>query len=107
MRILFTGDVMLGRLVNKLLDRENYTYVWGDALEIIRNADFSLVNLECAISSRGNEWNKTFKMFHFRADPEAIRVLSTAYIDYVSLANNQIMILKHCLIPSICLKRRR
>lgn len=91
MRILFTGDVMLGRLVNNLLDRENYTYVWGDTLEIIRNADLSLINLECAISSRGNEWNKTFKMFHFRADPEAIRVLSTAYIDYVSLANNHVL----------------
>ena len=82
---------MLGRLVNDLLDRENYTYIWGNTLEIIRNVDLSLINLECAISSGGNKWNKTFKMFHFRAHPEAIRVLSTAYIDYVSLANNHIL----------------
>lgn len=82
---------MLGRLVNKFLNRENYTYVWGDTLDIIRNADLSLVNLECAISSKGKKWDKTFKMFHFRADPEAIQVLKTACIDYVSLANNHVL----------------
>lgn len=40
------------------------------------------------ISSKGAEWTKTFKLFHFRANPDAIKVLKTASIDYVSLANN-------------------
>lgn len=91
MKILFTGDVMLGRLLNNVLNWENYMYIWGDTLDIIRNADLSLINLECAISSKGKEWNKTFKVFHFRADPEAIEVLRTAHIDYVSLANNHVL----------------
>ena len=39
-------------------------------------------------SSKGAEWTKTFKLFHFRANPDAIKVLKTASIDYVSLANN-------------------
>jgi hypothetical protein len=39
MKILFTRDVMLGRLVNNLLNRENYTYVLGDTLDIIGSAD--------------------------------------------------------------------
>jgi poly-gamma-glutamate capsule biosynthesis protein CapA/YwtB (metallophosphatase superfamily) len=91
MKILFTGDVMLGRLVNNVLNLTNYTYIWGDTLEIIRNADLSLINLECAISSKGKEWNKTIKAFHFRASPEAIEVLRTAHIDYVSLANNHVL----------------
>lgn len=82
---------MLGRLLNNVLNWENYMYIWGDTLDIIRNADLSLINLECAISSKGKEWNKTFKVFHFRADPEAIEVLRTAHIDYVSLANNHVL----------------
>lgn len=91
MQILFVGDVMLGRLVNNVLPNENFTYVWGNTIDIIKNADFSLINLECAISSKGKEWKKTFKVFHFRANPDAIKVLNSASIDYVALANNHIL----------------
>ena len=91
MQILFTGDVMLGRLVNNVLANNEFTYVWGDTIDIIKGADFSLINLECSISSRGKEWNKTFKVFHFRANPDAINVLNSAAIDYVALANNHIL----------------
>jgi poly-gamma-glutamate synthesis protein (capsule biosynthesis protein) len=55
---------------------------------MIRKADLSLINLECVISSKGREWSRTWKPFHFRAGTEAIEVLKTASIDYVSLANN-------------------
>jgi poly-gamma-glutamate capsule biosynthesis protein CapA/YwtB (metallophosphatase superfamily) len=91
MQILFTGDVMLGRLVNNVLVNNDFTYVWGDTIDIIKGVDFSLINLECSISSRGKEWNKTFKLFHFRANPVAINVLTSAAIDYVALANNHIL----------------
>lgn len=91
MQILFVGDVMLGRLVNKVLANAQFTYVWGDTIDIIKQADFSLINLECPVSSKGKEWNKTFKVFHFRANLDAIQVLNSASIDYVSLANNHIL----------------
>jgi hypothetical protein len=91
MQIAFTGDVMLGRLVNKVLCKGKFTYVRGDTLDIIRTADLSLINLECVISSIGKQWNRTFKMFHFRAHPNAINVLKAADIDYVSLANNHVL----------------
>lgn len=83
-----TGDVMLGRLVNSVLDNNGFTYIWGDTIDIIRDTDLSLINLECVISSKGTEWTKTFKLFHFRASPDAIKVLETTSIDYVALANN-------------------
>lgn len=91
MQILFAGDVMLGRLVNKVLANAQFTYVWGDTIDIIKRADFSLINLECPVSSKGKKWNKTFKVFHFRANLDAIQVLNSASIDYVSLANNHIL----------------
>jgi poly-gamma-glutamate synthesis protein (capsule biosynthesis protein) len=82
---------MLGRLVNSVLDKNGYAYVWGDTIDILRDVDLSLVNLECVISSGGAEWTKTFKLFHFRANPDAIKTLGTASIDYVSLANNHVL----------------
>jgi poly-gamma-glutamate synthesis protein (capsule biosynthesis protein) len=91
MQILFGGDVMLGRLVNNVLANNEFNYVWGDTIDIIKGSDFSLINLECSISSRGKEWNKNFKVFHFRANPDAINVLTSAAIDYVALANNHIL----------------
>ncbi len=91
MQILFIGDVMLGRLVNSVISKDRFTYVWGDTIDIIRNADLSLINLECAISSKGKQWDKTYKAFHFRANPDAIEVLKTACIDYTSLANNHVL----------------
>jgi poly-gamma-glutamate capsule biosynthesis protein CapA/YwtB (metallophosphatase superfamily) len=75
-------------MVNSVLDKDRYTYVWGDTIDIFRKVDLSLINLECVISSKGREWSKTFKLFHFRANPEAIQVLKRASIDYVALANN-------------------
>ncbi len=91
MQILFTGDVMLGRLVNDVLKKNDFRYVWGNTLNIFKKAGFSLINLECAISERGKEWDRTFKVFHFRANPDAIKVLNSASIDYVSLANNHVL----------------
>jgi poly-gamma-glutamate capsule biosynthesis protein CapA/YwtB (metallophosphatase superfamily) len=88
LQIILTGDVMLGRMMNSVLDKDRYTYVWGDTIDIFRNADLRLINLECVISSKGSEWSKTFKLFHFRANPDAIQILKNASIDYVSLANN-------------------
>lgn len=82
---------MLGRLVNSVLDKDKHTYVWGDTIDILRNADLSLVNLECAISSRGSKWERTPKVFHFRASPDAIDVLKSASIDYCALANNHVL----------------
>jgi poly-gamma-glutamate synthesis protein (capsule biosynthesis protein) len=83
-----TGDVMLGRLVNSVLTLDRYTYVWCDILQMMREADLSLINLECVIASKGTEWSRTWKPFHFRAGLEAIEVLKSASIDHVSLANN-------------------
>lgn len=91
MQIAFTGDVMLGRIANKVLYKDKFTCVWGDTLDIIRTADLSLINLECVISSIDKQWNRTFKVFNFRNHPNTINVLKAADIDYVSLANNHVL----------------
>lgn len=68
MKIAFMGDVMLGRLVNEALKHEPHEYPWGDTLDILKNADLRICNLECVISDVGQPWSETAKAFHFRTD---------------------------------------
>ncbi len=89
--LAFTGDVMLGRLVNDRLKDMQPEQVWGDVLPHLAQADLRIVNLECALTSHLRPWTRTRKMFHFRADPEAVRVLQAARIDACALANNHIL----------------
>ena len=88
MKILLVGDVMLGRLVNDILKKENPKYPWGDTLRIFKMADLRICNLECVIADIGRPWTKTPKTFHFKSDAQNIEVLKVAQINLVSLANN-------------------
>jgi hypothetical protein len=82
--VLLGGDVMLGRTVG--------TAIAGgaDPLDGIRpaldRAAMKVVNLECVLSDKGTA--DTGKRYSLRAPLDAIRVLSTARISAVSLANN-------------------
>lgn len=87
-KILFVGDVMLGRLVNDLLRKESPQYPWGNTLSVFKKADVRICNLECVVSDKGSPWAETPKVFHFRSDAKNIQVLQAAEIDLVSLANN-------------------
>lgn len=55
-----------------------------------------LINLEYVIAENGESWERTHKMFFFRADPHAIDVLKIAGIDYDSLANNHSLDFGEC-----------
>jgi poly-gamma-glutamate synthesis protein (capsule biosynthesis protein) len=93
-KIALTGDVMLGRLVDQYVIRNRSVRpeaVWGDILPILLAADCRLINLECVISSLGEEWQPMIKTFHFRAGPRAVEFLLAAKIDGVTLANNHVL----------------
>jgi poly-gamma-glutamate synthesis protein (capsule biosynthesis protein) len=88
MKLLFVGDVMLGRLINEVLRQKPAGYPWGDTLPFFRDSDFRVINLECVISDHGRPWSAMPKAFHFRTDAKNIESLKVASIDTVSLANN-------------------
>lgn len=89
--LVFTGDVMLGRLVNEIMEQKGASYALGNAARLLADADLSLINLECVISSKGRAWTNPPRVFYFRAAPQAIKSLKEAGIDYVSLANNHVL----------------
>ena len=94
MQIALTGDVMLGRLVDQYVIRNQSIgpdKIWSDVLPLMLKADRRLINLECVISDRGREWQPDSKAFHFRAQPRAIDFLRAAKIDCVTLANNHVL----------------
>lgn len=89
--LAITGDVMLGRNVNEFITFHGPSYPWGDMLPVLREADLRLINLECTITAHDKRWSKTPKVFFFRTNPQNVRVLKAANVDFVSLANNHIM----------------
>ncbi|ELY83163.1 CapA family protein [Natrinema altunense] len=92
LRIGFTGDVMLGRLVDDRQRDRPVDAVWGTVLERLRDLDGLVINLECVLSTRGRQWQRTHRPFHFRADPDwAIPALERAGVDICALANNHVL----------------
>jgi len=82
------GDVMLGRGVGAALKNMHPKDLWGDVLPHLLQADLRIANLECALTRHAQPWTRSWKRFHFRADPGAVRCLQAARIDACSLANN-------------------
>lgn len=94
MKIALTGDVMLGRLVDQDVIQNRSVRpdaLWGDVLPVMLGADCRLINLECVISDRGEEWHPMTKAFHFRARSQALEFLQAAKVDAVTLANNHVL----------------
>jgi poly-gamma-glutamate synthesis protein (capsule biosynthesis protein) len=79
---------MLGRLVKEEILARGPTYPLGPVARFMREADLTIVNLECAITDREAEWEGAPKAFYFGAPSVAIESLTDAGVDLVSLANN-------------------
>jgi poly-gamma-glutamate synthesis protein (capsule biosynthesis protein) len=88
--------VVSARTYVELAERENgplpgqrgIEYVWGDALAIFDElgADLRLINLETAVTARGQPWPG--KGIHYRMHPGNAGVLECAGIHACALANN-------------------
>ncbi|RAO69784.1 uncharacterized protein BHQ10_005796 [Talaromyces amestolkiae] len=110
----FTGDVMLGRLIDQLypnhvpspdderhirvfqaqhaslLGLRNYTFEspWGTVLPLLATeGDLNIINLETSVTTHPIPWPD--KVFNYRMHPaNAMPILEAAKIDFVCLANN-------------------
>jgi hypothetical protein len=111
--ISFTGDVMLGRLLDQLmpehvtnerdqriagafksahpnlLAKGNYTpsSPWGTTLPLLQSSNLTCINLETAVTTAPTPWPD--KAFNYRMHPANLApILHAASVDYASLANN-------------------
>jgi poly-gamma-glutamate synthesis protein (capsule biosynthesis protein) len=86
--LAFLGDVMLGRTVSGNPGHHAPEWFWGDVLPILRQADAAIANLEAPLTTSDDRWRRSWKMFHFRADPASVRILECGNVRFVCLANN-------------------
>lgn len=89
MKLALAGDTMLGRgVAERLAVAPPASLFAPEVVEVAHEADLFVLNLECAISDRGEPWPDPFKPFFFRAPPTATEALHHLGVDCVTLANN-------------------
>lgn len=81
--LAFAGDVHFTGRTASLLD--NPATAFGPIAPLLRSADFTVLNLETAITSGGVPQPKAY---HFRTTPAAFTALRAAGVDLVTMANN-------------------
>lgn len=86
--LMAVGDMMLGRTIGDLIEAEGYTAPFAFTKEALVEADITVGNLECPISTQGSPQDKTYA---FRAPLSAAASLAYGGFDLVSLANNHIL----------------
>jgi poly-gamma-glutamate capsule biosynthesis protein CapA/YwtB (metallophosphatase superfamily) len=84
--LAFAGDVHFAGRVARLLKDPATTF--GPITSVLTSADFTAVNLETPVTSRGPPQPKTY---HFATTPGAFTALRGAGVDLVTMANNHIL----------------
>ncbi|MEW6624366.1 MAG: CapA family protein [Bacillota bacterium] len=85
----FVGDVMLARKVGRRMQERGLMYPFEKVESYLQTTDFTMGNVETAISNRGNPLPG--KVICFRAVPETAFLLKKVGFDVVSLANNHVL----------------
>jgi poly-gamma-glutamate synthesis protein (capsule biosynthesis protein) len=84
--LAFAGDVHFAGRVAPLLKDPGTTF--GPVSSVLESADFTAVNLETPVTSRGRPQPKAY---HFATTPGAFKALRDAGVDLVTVANNHIL----------------
>jgi hypothetical protein len=84
--LAFAGDVHFAGRVARLLKDPATTF--DPITSVLKSADFTAVNLETPVTSRGQPQPKTY---HFATTPVAFTALRDAGVDLVTMANNHIL----------------
>lgn len=86
--VMWGGDVNLGRRQHYRAAKLGYENVLR--VPEFKHADLSIVNLECVISTLGEQGIVKGEggPYYYRARPEMLRILATTGIDAVAVANN-------------------
>ncbi|WP_134698481.1 CapA family protein [Ammoniphilus sp. YIM 78166] len=83
--ISFAGDTMMAGRVADMVKAKGPDYPFTDAAPIFHGSDLSMLNVETAISTRGDAKQKEYT---FRSDPVMAEALKNAGVDVVTVANN-------------------
>ena len=57
LKLMFGGDVMLGRLVREVILRDGIHAPLAAIAPLLRSADLAIANLECALTDSTERWH--------------------------------------------------
>lgn len=83
--LTFTGDTMLGRGVAREIQTKGSAIFFNGYKQYFENADFGIINFECAITSSYPPVNKRF---NFACERENLEYMRKIGITHLNLANN-------------------
>lgn len=88
MRLLLLGDICPTDTTAPYFKKKDYDTLFADSLSIFKEADYTVANLECAIT----EGEKRIKKFgpHLKAPYETAEVMKKIGVDCVGLSNNHV-----------------
>lgn len=81
----FLGDIMIGRLVDGVLEQKGPTYIWTDVRQQLGAYDYVIANLETALTT---STTMVQKVFNYKSAPRHVEALIKGHISLVNLANN-------------------
>jgi poly-gamma-glutamate synthesis protein (capsule biosynthesis protein) len=90
MKLIFVGDIMLGRGVYAALEKNGFEYVFGGIKDLLRNADGVIANLEAPFTNIGMPFKGKDPNLTFKINPQMAPVLKYLGVSVATLANNHI-----------------
>lgn len=89
MKILIAGDFVPRNRLAPIVERGDYEAIFGEVTEIVRSADYALVNFESPVTEQGDKPITKFGPC-LRCSPKAVDAIRYAGFTCATLANNHI-----------------
>ena len=89
--VIAVGDLLFSLGPARLIKSQGGAAPLAKVAGLLKDADITIANLECPLSTRGAKVTGKPDHLIFRAPPEAVESLTTAGVDIVALANNHMM----------------
>lgn len=90
MNILIAGDFCPQARVKQLCEEGKYTEILGNAREVVKDADFSIVNFECPVTC-GGEQPIEKKGPNLQCSEKGVEAIKWTDFDCCTLANNHLL----------------
>ena len=88
---IFTGDIMMGRNVQKVIDQKGLPFIFQDVENRLKEADFVTGNFENPVLDSEKDFEKQDKNIHLFAKSEILPSLKELNFTVLNLANNHAM----------------
>jgi hypothetical protein len=87
--IILTGDFCPVNIDRYLINEKKADFIYGDLLEILKESDLSITNLECVLTDRKQRLDKVGPCL--KGNPSSISVIKSGSFKVACLANNHIL----------------